>query len=118
MQNVVELQKARAEQLAREIFRLEAALKQLKDELKAIVEEHGPITVDGRVWNFYPSVEWKFTPQGLREFAEALALDGVDPWSVLDVSSTALKKLGIGEDVLSGFAEKKVTLRFYAKAER
>ncbi|PTQ51038.1 MAG: hypothetical protein HSCHL_1628 [Hydrogenibacillus schlegelii] len=117
MKNAVELQ-TRAEQLAREIFRLEAALKQLKDELKAIVEQSGPVTVDGRTWAFYPAVDWQFTPQGLREFAEALALDGIDPWAVLDVSSTALKKIGVGEDVLSRYAEKKETLRFYAKAQR
>lgn len=118
MQNVVDMKKARAEQLSREIYRLEAALKQLKDELKAIVEESGPVTVDGRTWAFYPAVDWKFSPDSLQSFAEALALDGIDPWTVLDVSSTALKKIGVGEDILSRYAEKKETLRFYAKAQR
>lgn len=118
MQNVTEIKTARAAQIAREIYRLEAVVKQMKDELKAIVEEAGPVLVDGRKWDFYPAVDWKFSAEGLRSFAEVLALDGIDPWSVLDVSSSALKKAGIGEDVLSRYAEKKVTMRFLAKTQK
>lgn len=116
--NIVKIPTNRAEEIAREIYRLEAVLKQLKDELKGIVKESGPVEVDGRVWSFYPAVEWKFSPDSLQSFAEALALDGIEPWTVLDVSSTALKKIGVGEDILSRYAEKKETLRFYAKAQR
>ena len=116
MKNVME--KSRAEEIAREIYRLEAILKQLKDELKEIVQTSGPINVDGKIWDFYPAVSWKFSPEQLKSFVEALSLDGHDPWKVLDVSTTEIKKLGIDEDVLSRYAEKKISLRFFAKAEK
>lgn len=108
----------RAIELAREIHRLEAILKAMKDELKELVKTHGPVTVDGKTWDFYPAVEWRFSPEGLRAFAEELALDGIDPWTVLDVSSTALKKLSLDESFLGRFAERKETFRFYAKSNQ
>lgn len=101
--------------LAREIAQLEAALKQMKAELKAFVETNGPIVVDDQVWDFAESVSWSFTPEGLRAIAEAIAVEGDDPWKYFTLGTEAIRKLGWTEEFLQQYGEKKVTRRFIAR---
>ncbi|MFC2946777.1 hypothetical protein [Virgibacillus sediminis] len=88
-----------AVQLANEINRLEAALKQMKSVLKSYVKEQGGIDTGEEVWDFYESVSWKFDRQHLKELAGEMAMEGIDPWEMLNI------KLGT----------KKVTQRFTSR---
>ncbi len=104
-----------AANMASEIERLEAVLKTMKAELKVFVEEFGPVDTGNEVWDFYPSVSWKFDEVGLRRMAEGMALEGINPWQMLSISSGDRKKLGWSDDVLAQFGEKKETKRFASR---
>lgn len=99
--------------LANEISRLEAIVKSMKDELKKHVEAYGPVDTGTETWNFYESVSWKF--DDLRKVAEGIVLEGKNPWEMLSLSATNLKKLGWDEAVLSQFGKKRVTQRFTSR---
>ncbi|WP_067728840.1 hypothetical protein [Oceanobacillus damuensis] len=105
-------------QLANEINRLEAALKQMKEELKNFVRDHGEVDTGEETWNFYESVSWRFSDMELKEVAREMALDGIDPWSMLNISKTNINKLGWEEQRLSKLGTKKVTQRFTSRKKR
>ncbi|GAB7386638.1 hypothetical protein BSNK01_04740 [Bacillaceae bacterium] len=117
MENVMEktLTKEEAVKIANEIQRLEAILQEMKEQLKAYVRQNGALETESEKWDFYPSVQWEFTPESLREFCEGLIIEGKNPWEYLGFSASALKKLGYGEEVLLKYAERKETRRFLAK---
>ncbi|MFC2947628.1 hypothetical protein [Virgibacillus sediminis] len=104
-----------AVQLANEINRLEAALKQMKAVLKSYVKDHGGIDTGEEVWDFYESVSWKFDRQRLKELAGEMAMEGIDPWEMLNISKANLNKLGWEEQRLSKLGTKKVTQRFTSR---
>lgn len=103
---------AEAIEIAEEIERLEAVLKAKKEQLKAFVNQFGPLEVGGKVWDYYPSISWEFTPEKIKEMAREIAIEGDNPWKYLDISASSLKKLGWGEDALSRYGKKKEILRF------
>ncbi|OZU89063.1 hypothetical protein CIL03_08590 [Virgibacillus indicus] len=105
-------------QLANEINRLEAALKQMKDELKTFVKDYGAVDTGEEVWNFYESISWKFSNAELKEIAREMALDGVDPWSMFSISKSNINKLGWEEQRLSQLGTKKVTQRFTSRKKK
>lgn len=107
----------KAVEMANEIERLEAVLKLMKAELKKFVDDYGAIETDSKVWDYYPSVSWNFDEKGLKEMAQNIALEGLNPWELLTLSSTSLKKLGWNDDVLSQFGRKKETKRFSSRAK-
>ncbi|QKY69349.1 hypothetical protein [Lentibacillus sp. CBA3610] len=104
-----------AVQLANEINRLEAALKQMKDDLKTYVKTHGRVDTGDEVWDFYQSVSWKFDRNHLKELAGEMAMEGIDPWEMLTISKATLNKLGWEEQRLSQLGTKKVTQRFTSR---
>ncbi|GAB3051599.1 hypothetical protein [Virgibacillus ainsalahensis] len=104
-----------AVQLANEINRLEAALKQMKDELKSYVKEHGSVDTGEEVWDFYESVSWKFASKHLKELAGEMAMEGIDPWEMMNISKSNINKLGWDEQRLSKLGTKKVTQRFTSR---
>lgn len=104
--------------LANEINRLDSALKQLKDELKKYVKEHGSVDTGQEVWDFYESVSWKFDKEGLKEVARNIALEGMDPWELLNINKTNLNKLGWDDDFIGSLGTKKVTKRFTSRKNR
>ena len=110
--------KNEAIQLANEINRVEAALKQMKEELKSFVRNNGGVDTGEEVWDFYESVSWKFTNDGLKEVARELALEGVDPWKMLTISKTNINKLGWEEQRLSKLGTKRVTQRFTSRKKK
>ncbi|WP_139490048.1 hypothetical protein [Brevibacillus dissolubilis] len=112
---IQELKKKQAEQLAKEIWRAEAALKQMKEQMKAYVRELGPIEVDSHVWDFYPRTEWQFTPDNLHQLAMDAFLEvGVTPWAILKPSTSDLKKLtNWSEDKLALYGEKVETSKVF-----
>lgn len=107
-----------AVQLANEIERLEATLKQMKEELKAFVETHGEVSTDDKVWAFSESISWQFDANSLKEFCKLLVESGKNPWEILSISAYEIKKLekeGFSEDVLGMYAKPKITKRFGGK---
>lgn len=115
LQNVTLQSEKDAVKLANEINRLEAALKQMKDELKSYVNEHGAVNTGEEVWNFFDSVSWKFDSKHLKELAGEVAMEGVDPWKIMTISKSNITKLGWDEQRLSQLGTKKVTQRFTSR---
>src|SRR5690625_7460955 len=87
----------------------------MKDELKNYVKEHGAVDTGQEVWGFCESVSWVFDRNGLKEVARNMALEGLDPWELMNVSKTNLNKLGWDENFIGQMGEKKVTQRFTSR---
>ncbi|MDM5277153.1 hypothetical protein QUF95_07155 [Paenibacillus silvae] len=104
-----------ATQIALEIERTEAALKQMKERLKTYVDEHGALQAADKVWEYSNTRSWSFKPDGLRELAVAITAEGKNAWDYLSLSSTALKKLGWEDVSLSGYGTLKETKRFASR---
>lgn len=105
--------KEEATKIALEVERTEAALAQMKAELKAYVEVKDPLEAGDKRWDFYPSYSWSFTPEKLKELALNITIEGQNPWAYLNLSSTAIKKLGWKEDVLTQYGSKEVASRSF-----
>jgi hypothetical protein len=104
-----------AVRVAQEIERLEAVVKAMKESLKKFVEETGqPVETVDQVWWWVESETWKFAPEKLKEFCQELAIEGVNPWELLAITTTNLKKTGWSDEALSRFGEKRVTKSFRA----
>ncbi|MDQ0341196.1 phage shock protein A [Caldalkalibacillus uzonensis] len=84
----------KAVQLANEIDRLEAVLKTMKAQLKAFVDEHGPVKTQDKVWDYTTSVSWEFEADSLRELCQHIALEGENPWTFLTLPADSIKMLG------------------------
>lgn len=105
-----------AVQIALEIERLEAALKQLKEQLKEYVSKNGPVDTGDKVWEIREYPRWVFSPEGLQKLCQDMVIEGKNPWEFLSLflslSSTALNKLGWNESVIEEYGKKKTTSRF------
>lgn len=94
-------------ELAKEITRTEAALKQMKEQLKDYVEKHGPLNTGEETWDFYPRTTWEFTTDKLKEMMKHFFIEtGEDPFSYMKPDTTALKKLKWGEEKLSQYGNR------------
>lgn len=100
---------------ALEVERLEAAIKQMKAEMREWVEQNGPLIAGDRQWSVSESISWEFTPEKLKEIAQSIAIEGKNPWEFLSIQSRALNQLGWNEEFLSKNGSKKVTKRFSSR---
>lgn len=107
-----------AEDLAREILRLDAALGAMKDALKAWVRANGPVAVNGQEWALRQSVSWEFSPEQLKALAHALVDEGKNPWQYLTIGSTQIKKLGWEESKLRQYGTPKIAETFRCAKEK
>ena len=80
------------------LFKLEAAISSLKENLKTWVKTHGPVRVDDKEYKFAPSKYWKWPAQSLHRAVEEMEKEGIDPFTVLSLTSTGLKKLKWDEE--------------------
>jgi hypothetical protein len=101
--------------MANEILRLEATVKEMKNQLKDYVEEYGSVETNDQVWDFNESVSWNFPGDKLKEIMTMIALDGYNPWDMISLSKRSLDKLGWNDDILKQYGEKKVIKRFASK---
>lgn len=101
--------------LGKEIERVEAALKAMKAELKAFVDVSGPVDTGDVIWDYSISASWSFNEEGLKELAQNMVLEGVNPWKVLNITASNLKKLGWDDAVVAKMGEKKETRRFSSR---
>ncbi len=101
-----------AKTVAAEVFRLEATLKEMKEQLKEWVQNNGSVQVGDRKYQFCPSESWQFSPEGLEEFCFDLQKSGINPWEMLSIGSNQLKKIGWTEEVLANYAKRKTRNTF------
>lgn len=101
-----------AQALATEIMQLEATVKQLKDQLKEYVDQHGTLQAGGIEWGYRDSISWKIRVENMKEFMQLVAIEGFNPFELISVSATNLKKLGWNDETLGRIADKKVTSSF------
>lgn len=108
------LTQEKAIEMATEIIRLEATVKEMKKQLKAYVKENGELVTGDSVWKFQETYSWKFDSDKIKEFMKHLVIDGytTDPYSLVSFSKTDLDKLGLNDDYISNYAEKKSSERF------
>jgi len=104
--------RADAERLAAEVIRLEAALGQMKDKLKAWAKENGGIAVGDSTFDFVPSVSWNIGAEKLYELCAELYDAGIDAFEYLTLTASNLKKMGIDEDWLATYGKKKIAKTF------
>ncbi|MCM3790352.1 hypothetical protein M3221_18410 [Domibacillus indicus] len=104
-----------AAELAAEIERMESSLKTLKAELKRFVDQNGAIETKEKVWNYNVAVSWEFHESGLRDMADQLVIEGMNPWKLMTISAANLKKIGWSEEVLCQFGQKKETKKFSSR---
>lgn len=109
-----DLNHKQAVDLANEIARLEAVVKDMKNQLKGFVEANGPIETGDQIWRFNESISWKFKGETIKELMSMMALEGVNPWEMIQLPKRSLDKLGWGDDFLVKYGEKKVIKRFVA----
>lgn len=102
-----EMQLEDAVALAQQLERYEQAVKLMKEKLKAYVELNGPVTANGKVWDYFYSSSWEFQPDRLKVLAGMIAVDGLNPFEYLSLSSSALKKLNYPDEMLSQYGNKK-----------
>ena len=102
----------KAQQVANEIAQIEATLKQMKEGLKAFVDQHGMVQAGGVQWGYSESVSWKIEADYMKEFMQWVALEGFNPFEMMSVSATSLKKLAWSEETLQRIATKKLTKSF------
>ena len=101
--------------LGREIERVESALKAMKADLKAFVDGNGPVDTGDVICDYSISASWSFNEDGLKELAQNMVLEGVNPWKVLNITASNLKKLGWDDNVVAKMGEKKETRRFSSR---
>lgn len=103
-----------------QVCRLEAVLKQLKEQLKAFVKNHGPVETEEQICDFFPSTKWVFSPEAKKEMAILIAVDGKNPYELLDFPASSLKELNWPEEVLMKFGTPVVSesFRFKKKSKK
>jgi effector-binding domain-containing protein len=110
-----ELTEEQAIKISREILHLEATLKEMKEQLKKYVQENGELIADDTIWKFQNAESWDFADSNrTKEFLKSLVIDGftADPYSVVTINKSKIKKLGVDDTYLEKFAIKKVSKRF------
>ena len=101
--------------LGKEIERVESALKAMKAELKAFVDANGAVDTGDVIWDYTISASWQFDEKGMKELAQNMALEGVNPWKILNIAASNLKKMGWNDAVIGKMGEKKETRRFASR---
>jgi len=101
-----------AERVAAEVIRLEAALADMKDKLKAWAQENGGIAVGDSTFDFVPSVSWNIGAEKLYELCTELYDAGIDAFEYLTLTASNLKKMGVSEEKLATYGKKKISKTF------
>lgn len=108
-----------AEKIAADVAVMEAQLKAKKDALKGWVKEHGHVTVNGLVFDFFPSEKFIVN---IGEFIIACRQVGLDPLDALSANTTKIKKLcrenPKAADALAPAITVETSLRFDSKLDK
>ena len=102
-------------ELGKEIEHVESALKAMKVELKAFVDVNGLVDTGDVIWDYSISASWQFDEKGMKELAQNMVLESVNPWKMLNITASNLKKMGWDDAVIAKMGEKKETRRFASR---
>lgn len=111
LKNKEEMTMEQAIELAKEIERVDSALKKMKDDLKIFLGKHGEVNTGEKIWRIAVSEAWSIDKNKMKNVMEAIVLDGKTPWDYVDITSANIRKLGWSDEVLSQFATKKLNSR-------
>ncbi len=101
-----------AERVAAEVIRLEAALSDMKDNLKVWAKDNGAIAVGDSIFDFVPSISWNIGAEKLYDLCSELHDAGIDVFEYLTLTASNLKKMGIDEERLATYGKKKISKTF------
>ena len=101
-----------AERVAAEVIRLEAALSDMKDNLKAWAKDNGAISVGDSTFDFVSSISWNIGAEKLYELCAELYDAGINAFEYLTLTASNLKKMGIDEERLATYGKKKISKTF------
>jgi len=103
--------------LGKEIERVESALKAMKADLKSFVDVNGPVDTGDVIWDYTLSASWHFDEKGMKELAQNMVLEGVNPWKMLNITASNLKKMGWDDAVIAknGRQKRDATVRISQK---
>lgn len=110
-----DLTEEQAIELAGEIEWTEAAVKEMKNQLKDYVKQYGELETSEKIWEMSSSISWKIDAGTLREMSQDIVLEGFNPWELLSLPKSSLDKLNWDEDVLAQYGTKKETQRFTSR---
>lgn len=98
---------AEAEEMLRQLMRLEKAASDYKIILKEWVKENGPVQADDRVYKECVSICYTLPDAEAKKQLFTLALDkGHNPWDELSIPKTFYDKVGITEDEVKALGGK------------
>lgn len=103
---------ADAKKLATEVIRLEAALDDMKGNLKEWVKTNGDVAIGSSAFSFVPSVSWNIGAEKLYELCSELHDNGIDVFQYLTLTAANLKKIGVTDDQLFLYGKQKTTKTF------
>ncbi|CAI8948795.1 PaREP8 [Brevibacillus sp. IT-7CA2] len=105
--SIQELEYQQAVALAKEITRTEAALKQMKEQLKEYVEKNGALNTGEVTFDFYARTSWQFDPEKLKKMMQDFFIEtGANPFEYLKPDATALKKLKWNDEKLAQYGNR------------
>lgn len=102
-------------QVANELERLETVVEHYKTQLKKFVEANGPVETATKVYYIQETLTYKFTSENLKKVAEALVLEGKNPWDYLSITASNLKKAGWNENIIQQYGNKNIYKSFKSK---
>lgn len=110
-----EINEEEAIALAEEIERIESARQQLREKLRAYIEEYGQVQTKDKVWNVWENESWRANPKSLAQLADYIQHIGENPWDYLSITPANLRKLELEDQILKkiGF-EKRCSRSFRA----
>lgn len=115
---------AEAAALVNEIERMESGLKQNKEKLKKLIDNHfnGSLKLGEDVWGYSPSISWKSGTAAMKALFEVLAIDDVDAFEYVSFNEAAKQKIlkdhgiALTDDMMKSYGfSKHVTHRFGCK---
>lgn len=106
-------------EVAKELERIEATRKTMRDALRKFVEENGEVDTGETVWSIKESTSWRHDEKSLRKIAEAIAMDGKNPWEFMNITPANLRNLGFTEESLEKMGSvPRVSKRFSSRVSR
>ena len=78
---------------------------------------NGPVDTGDVIWDYTLSASWHFDEKGMKELAQNMVLEGVNPWKMLNITASNLKKIGWDDAVIAknGRQKRDATVRISQK---
>ena len=90
----------KAQEVAQKIIQHEAVAGNLKKRLRSYVEATGPVPVGAKEFRLNASESWKWTDEAMRNLFTFIVKQGKDPFGLLSITASNLRKLSLTDDFL------------------